>query len=179
MQKVRRSLLLAVSMSAVLGGSPDAVADHPVTGLVRTALESTERFRNPAVAISEGYHAGPSCVSGPEEGAMGVHYANEALIEDGVLDATQPEVLVYEPRPNGHRRLVAVEYLVLAEAWDAANPQPPVLEGQHFHYIGAPNRLGLPALYELHVWAWKKNPRGTFADYNPDVQCDHFAPVEE
>lgn len=59
-----------------------------------------------------------------------IHYANEALIGDGVLDGTQPELLVYEPGPNGRRRRVAVEYLVLAEARDASNPGPSVLEGQ-------------------------------------------------
>ena len=32
--------------------------------------------------------------------------------------------------------------------------------------------VGLPAFYELHVWAWKDNPTGTFADMNPTVSCD-------
>jgi hypothetical protein len=167
-------------MSIVFGSSPSAIAQdesaHPPTGLVRTVLESTGRFRDPSAAIAEGYEAGTSCVSGPEEGAMGVHFGNEVLIEDGVLDATQPELLVYEARPNGRLRLIAVEYLVLAEAWDAANAAPPVLEGQHFHLVGAPNRLGLPAFYELHVWAWKKNRHGMFVDWNPRVTCEHFVP---
>ena len=26
--------------------------------------------------------------------------------------------------------------------------------------------------YELHVWAWKQNPTGAFADNNPKVSCD-------
>jgi hypothetical protein len=43
--------------------------------------------------------------------------------------------------------------------------------GQHFHYVGSPNRYGLPAFYELHVWAWRDNPNGTFADWNPKVSC--------
>jgi hypothetical protein len=30
----------------------------------------------------------------------------------------------------------------------------------------------LPAFYELHVWAWKDNRSGTFADWNPAVACD-------
>jgi hypothetical protein len=25
----------------------------------------------------------------------------------------------------------------------------------------------------LHVWAWKTNPRGAFADMNPNVTCEH------
>jgi hypothetical protein len=68
-----------------------------------------------------------------------------------------------------------VEYVVIAEAWHAAgNEGPPVLMGQLFHYVGSPNRYGIPAFYELHVWAWKTNPAGTFADWNPTVSCDDF-----
>ena len=106
---------------------------------------------------------------------MGVHFVNGSLVGDGVLDAARPEVLVYEPR-NGQLQLVAVEYLVIAEQWDASNAHPPVLHGQHFHYVPAPNRTGLDAYYELHVWAWKRNPHGTFADWNPRVNCDAYSP---
>ncbi len=30
----------------------------------------------------------------------------------------------------------------------------------------------LPAFYELHVWAWEHNPKGSFADWNTAVSCD-------
>ena len=40
-------------------------------------------------------------------------------------------------------------------------------------YISTPNRYGIPAFYELHVWAWKHNPQGSFADWNNHVSCDH------
>ena len=32
--------------------------------------------------------------------------------------------------------------------------------------------LGLPAFYELHVWAWRDNPKGVFADWNTRVSCE-------
>ncbi|HEX2494180.1 MAG TPA: hypothetical protein VHK24_10420 [Steroidobacter sp.] len=57
---------------------------------------------------------------------------------------------------------------------DAANDAPPVLGGQLFNYVGAPNRLRLPAHYELHVWAWKRNSSGTFSDWKPRVSCTDF-----
>ena len=110
---------------------------------------------------------------------MGIHYANGALIGDGVLDATTPELLIYEQR-NGRLRLVGVEFLVLADQWndpaaDPPNPDgAPVLQGQLFNYVGAPNRYGLPAFYELHVWAWRDNPKGPFADFNPAVSCEEY-----
>jgi hypothetical protein len=149
-----------------------AVGYGPLAQAVRAATES---FRDPQAGAAAGYMLSGGCVSGPEEGAMGVHFVNGSLVEDGMLDAARPEVLVYEPRDGG-LRLVAVEYLVIAEQWDAVNDHPPVLEGQHFHYVPAPNRTGLPAYYELHVWAWKRNPHGTFADWNPRVSCERYDP---
>jgi hypothetical protein len=96
-----------------------------------------------------------------------------ALIEDGALDVRRPEVLVYEPQDGG-LRLVAVEFLVDAQQWDAANPGAPVIGGQLLNYVGAPNRLRLPAYYELHVWAWKRNSSGIFSDWNPKVSCTRY-----
>ena len=69
---------------------------------------------------------------------------------------------------------MGVEYVVIAVGWNAAHQAPPVLMGQLFNYIGAPNRYGIPAFYELHVWAWRSNPSGVFADWNPRVSCDDF-----
>jgi hypothetical protein len=46
--------------------------------------------------------------------------------------------------------------------------------GQVFHYTASPNRYGIPAFYALHVWAWKENPNGTFADWNPKVSCRDY-----
>jgi hypothetical protein len=39
---------------------------------------------------------------------------------------------------------------------------------------GSPNRYGLPAFYELHVWAWRENPNGSFVDWHPHVICDGY-----
>jgi hypothetical protein len=46
--------------------------------------------------------------------------------------------------------------------------------GQHFHYVGSPNRYRLPPFYELHVWAWRDNPHGMFVDWNPEVSCEEY-----
>ena len=51
------------------------------------------------------------------------------------------------------------------------------LGGQLFSFTNAPNRSGLPAFYELHVWAWRDNPTGVFSDMNPTVSCAG-APME-
>jgi hypothetical protein len=140
--------------------------------LVEVVLSATERYRNPDHAIADGYVPMPSCVSGPEEGAMGVHFLNPGLV-DGELDAERPEALVYEAR-HGRLRLVAVEYIAPAEAWHQNHEAPPVLMGQQFLYVGSPHRYGGPAFYELHVWAWRLNPKGMFVDWNPRVSCEEF-----
>src|SRR5688572_26395689 len=143
------------------------------SGAVATVRAATERFQDVEAAKAAGYGLFHGCVSGPEEGAMGIHFANGALVGDGVLDAARPEALLYEVR-NGQYELLAVEYVVVADAWHAHSEAPPVLMGQLFHYVGSPNRYGIPAFYELHVWAWKSNPLGTFADWNPTVSCDEY-----
>jgi len=155
-----------------LAVAPIAGAAKPGT-LVDKVRQATAHYQDVNVAIADGYVGGP-CVSGPNEGAMGIHFVKGSLLGDGALDSTTPEILVYEPMPNGRLRLVGVEFITIAAAWDAVNPPGAVLEGHLLHYTGSPNRYGIPAFYQLHVWAWKHNPRGTFADWNPNVSCDHF-----
>lgn len=152
-------------------------ADHmqSPTGLVREVRDATERFKDVSQAIAAGYAPLLGCVSGPQEGAMGIHLVNNELVGDGTLDAARPEALLDEMR-NGQLHLLGVEYIVLAAAWHAHSQPPPVLAGQLFHHSDTPNRYGLPAFCELHVWAWKDNPHGTFVDWNPKVSCEGFTP---
>jgi hypothetical protein len=142
--------------------------------LIDKVRRATERFRDINVAISEGWVQGTPCVSGPNSGAMGVHFVQPARIGDGVLNAEEPEALIYEPLAGGRLRLVAVEFIVLARDWASHNPGggPPTLEGHLLNFVGEPNRYGLPAFYELHVWGWEQNPNGSFADWNSVVSCD-------
>jgi hypothetical protein len=158
-------------VSGERGDSPRA--RKPATGLVHEVRRATERFHDASAATAAGYAAFLGCVSGPERGAMGVHFVNDALVSDGVLDPLRPEALIYEPR-DGRLRLVGVEYVVIAEAWDAKNQTPPTLVGQLFHHTGSPNRYGIPAFYSLHVWAWRENANGVFADWNPKVSCEEY-----
>jgi hypothetical protein len=146
---------------------------QPLIDAVRAAIPA-EFTSIPADATAIGdYGKFAGCVSGPQEGAMGVHYVNGAYVGDGLIDVQRPEALVYEPR-DGHLELVAVEFIVIASAWDAANAGPPALMGQVFQFNGTPNRYRLPAFYELHVWMGKPNPSGAFADWNPHVSCDSY-----
>lgn len=169
--------VVAIAAALCLGSSGRALAqshghgsDAPST-LVQIVRESTRAFIDVTTAEAAGYAPAFGCVSGPQEGAMGVHYINGPLVSDGELVATKPEALMYEAS-RGRTRLLGVEYIVDAATWHKAHASPPVLEGQSFQFVGAPNRYNLPAFYELHVWAWRNNPSGTFVDWNPRVSCD-------
>ena len=134
---------------------------NPLAEHVRAA---NDRFKDVAAAVAEGYGPIP-CASGIDGGAMGVHYVNPAYLKDNVIDLAKPEAVMYEPMADGKMMLVAVEYITFKG--------PASLEGQLFNFNGAPNRYGLDPFYELHVWAWKPNSRGPYADMNPDVTCAH------
>lgn len=139
--------------------------------LVSMVRDATKQFIDVNAATAAGYQPFLGCVSGPDQGAMGVHYVNGALVGDGELDAMKPEALIYEAS-DGKMRLVGVEYIVDAATWTLHHSSPPVLEGQTFQFVASPNRFGLPAFYELHVWAWRDNPNGAFVDWNTRVTCE-------
>jgi hypothetical protein len=143
--------------------------------LVKVVREATWRYRDVNQAQADGYQLLFGCVSGPDDGAMGLHYVNMALVGDGVLDPRRPEIVIYEPLPNGGRRLIGADFLVLSDAWHATNAGTPELMGQLLHLFESPNRFGLPAFYTLHVWAWKPNPRGAFVNWHSNVSCEQFS----
>lgn len=151
---------LAVTAAAAHETSANVGGPNPLADAVRSA---NDRFKDVAVATKEGYAPIP-CVAGVDGGAMGIHYVNGALIEDDVIDISKPEAVMYEPKADGTLDLIAVEYIT---------SKGPAALGDHlFSFTNAPNRYGLPAFYELHVWAWRDNPTGAFADMNPNVSCD-------
>jgi hypothetical protein len=144
--------------------------------LLKKVREVTARFRDVKVAEAEGYALTFGCVSGSDEGAMGLHYINFDLVKGGVIDVTHPQAIIYEPTSNGGAKLTGADYLVLADTWNKSHSSPPELMGQLFHLFDAPNRFGLPAFYTLHVWAWKENPNGAFVNWHPNVSCESFVP---
>lgn len=139
--------------------------------LVQLVRDATRQFANVNAATAAGYQPFLGCVSGPDHGAMGIHYVNGTLVGDGLIDVSKPEALIYEPSTEG-MRLVGVEFLVDAATWLASHSAAPVLEGQVFQLVNSPNRYGLPAHFELHVWAWRDNPSGAFVDWNNKVTCE-------
>lgn len=146
---------------------------------VRTQLvhlrRATARYHDVGNAAADGWTVRfpPECLTHVREGGMGHHLLNPDLIGDDTADeveVTRPEFLVYEPGPAGQMRLVGVEYVVPFAA-RPADATPPTLFGRDFH----PNETF--RVWALHVWAWRHNPSGIFADWNPKVTCRHAEDV--
>jgi hypothetical protein len=151
---------IALSVLSLAATAAWAADGNPLADKVRAA---NSRFEDVAAATAEGYAPIP-CASGITGGAMGIHYVNAAYLKNDAVDIAKPQAVMYEPMASGKLKLVAVEYIT--------SKGPASLDGHLFNFDSAPNRYGLGPFYELHVWAWKKNPTGTFADMNPDVSCD-------
>lgn len=148
-----------------------AAEESAAPSLVKLVRNATKQFIDVNAATAAGYGPFLGCVTGPDHGAMGVHYVNGALL-NGQLDVANPQALIYEPS-DGAMQLVGVEYILFADAWLAShNNTPPVLDGQVFQFVDSPNRFNVPAFFELHVWAWRDNPQGAYVDWNNAVSCN-------
>ena len=147
---------------------------------MKRAREALDKYKDPVAAIHDGYFSTLGCVTYPKPGkpgevpypagGMGVHFFNVALMGKP-LDATKPQVLVYEPGPGGKLTLVAAEWFVPLSPEVKGRPE---LFGKPFdgpmegHHPLMPHGLHH---YDLHVWLWKDNPAGMFSPTNPKVKC--------
>lgn len=150
-------------------GQPQGQGDQD-NKLVQIVRNATQQFQDVTKATAAGYSPALGCVSGSDHGAMGVHYVNGSLL-NGTVDPTHPQALIYEPQENGELKLVGVEFIILASALPPNST--PQVEGHLMLFVDGPNRYGLPAFFELHVWAWRDNPKGPFVDWNDHVTCAH------
>lgn len=172
--------LLAATLAL---GACDAVGPAPVTtdatspsearatdaslrSAVSTVRRATAAYHRVDAAVADGWGAVvvSPCVAHPELGGMGHHYVNLGLM-DGALDPAQPEVLLYEPTKGGRLQLVGVEYVVPFGVVPETGPAPELFGETFVPSEGAGG-------WALHMWVWRHNPSGLFADFNPAVSCD-------
>lgn len=136
--------------------------DARTSGLLKMVRRETARFHSTEQARTAGYVPTEHCVASPL-GGMGMHWANPQLI-DPVFDPARPEVMIYEPRPNGEPKLVAVEYIVLN-----VGQERPYFDGHPLDIGGTPTPV---PHWSLHVWLYQDNPNGFFTPFNPTVSCN-------
>jgi hypothetical protein len=194
-------LVIVAATTAITPKADDSSAGPETAGepTLEMVLAATERFRDINVALAEGYIGEPDICETAEAmgrpahyGAMGVHYFRPDLL--GITgppnprvngtgthtDFLNPAILIYEPQADGSLELVALENLVFVEAWRAAgNTQPPTFQGVQYDYMADDPATPLDeahmfeAHYDLHVWLYRDNPRGRYAQFNPNVTCEH------
>jgi hypothetical protein len=170
----RRSLLIPAVLGLLAILVPAIVAARAQGGgadLARVRA-ATAQYHQLQRALDGGYGPLHECTDHEGGlGAMGQHYVAGDVVGDAMFDLSRPEVLVYEPTPNGRSRLVAVEFVVFADVWAQVSSSPPRLFGRDLALVEAPNRYGVPAFWQIHVWLWENNPSGIFSDWNPKVSC--------
>ena len=109
--------------------------------LIKIVREATERFKDVAAAETGGYTLTFGCVSGPDQGAMGLHYVNFDLVGTGVIDPAQPQIVIYEAtarrtpetdrrRLSGRCRAVGLDRStgIRRNSWDSSftSSMPPI-----------------------------------------------------
>ncbi len=170
---------LAVMTALLLAGcadegavTPNRLVGPPVQDVTVSALSperaiaalrrATARYHDLNVAIADGFVLLHPCEVRPGEGVVGAVYADFARVLDGVIDPERPDALVYETG-DGRARLVAAEFAIPYALW--TGNEPPVFLG---HTFQREDEFGV---FALHVWIWKTNPNGMFAEANPRVSC--------
>ena len=187
-------LLTALSLAAA---APAAASPEADRAQWRAA---TERYRDVAVALADGYVRDPAdiCETAAimgfpaELGAMGIHFVrmdllgitappNPRVAGSGThTDFNRPAILIYEPQADGSLELVAIENLVFRDAWHAAgHAERPTLHGRQWDRMEdnpatEPDEAhGFVPHYDQHIWLYRDNPRGIYEPFNPNVTCRH------
>lgn len=160
-------LFIAVSLAITGCNTTDSNSKTEEEKGFETLRQATEPYKDVSAAVEDGFEQFLPCTENPEgPGAIGVVYANLDRL-DMTIDLNKPEVLFYEPQPNGDLQLVGGEPVVPIEQWDESNSNPPFMFGREFH------RNEEHGLYGLHMWVWRENPEGDFAFWHPNVSCEY------
>ena len=197
--------VLAFSSALIAStASADVPRSQPDEALQQLARQ-LEPFKSVRYARSQGYVQGSGCESHPTLGAMGFHYVNRRLLGltppstwvGGRVNGTgtytgvePPAILLYIPDADAEDglRLAGIELLVFAEAWQAANKQPPKYRGREYNYMAdnpatpRDEAHNFMPHYDLHIWLFDHNPSGLYSQWNPSLTCSgvgHFRHVEE
>ncbi|MET1111851.1 MAG: hypothetical protein ABWX67_10040 [Allosphingosinicella sp.] len=190
-------LTLIAALAATAAPGPG----EPTLDEVRAA---TARFRNVEAALAEGYVRDPTdmCDVAPMMGrpaalgGMGIHFFRPDLLGitappnprvDGNgtnTDFRKPSILIYEPRADGSLELVAVENLVFKKAWhEAGNKGLPTFHGVEYDPMSDDKATPIDEAhnfephYDRHVWLYRRNANGMFAQFNPTVTCRFHKPM--
>jgi len=161
---------LATGSASHLHPGSDAKPTSDQLKVIARVREATVRFHDVEAAVLAGYDLQfpAGCAASPD-GAQGYHFLNRRLAADAVTDPLTPELLMYEPGPNGRLELVGVDYIIPYDQLPASTRPKPMLPGVKVEMM---NNDPLE-VWALHIWSRRPNPRGMFAAWNPSVSCQN------
>lgn len=169
------SAVVGLAVSAITAGSAHAEPDEELSDLMELR-QATAPFHEVENALEAGWFEETMCMDYPDgymgdpPGTMGHHFFNvEYLLDGGHLDPSEPELLLYERQADGTWRLNAVEFVVPA-ADLPSTAEPPEMFGREFKFHP---EVGTAGIWGLHVWLWRNNPHGRYAELNPLVSCEY------
>jgi hypothetical protein len=191
-------------MLTIIAAVLAAAAPGPGEPTLDEVRAATARFQNVQVALAEGYVRDPTdmcdvaaMMGRPAAlGGMGIHFFRPDLLGitappnprvDGNgthTDFRKPSILIYEPREDGSLELVAVENLVFQKAWrEAGNKGLPTFHGVAYDDMSDDKATSIDEAhnfephYDRHVWLYRRNANGMFAQFNPTVTCRFHKPM--
>lgn len=195
---MRVTIGVAALAAAMALHVPAALASNEGEPGLEEVRALTAKYQDVNVALAEGFVRDPGnmcdtadMMGRPKDlGAMGVHYFRPDLLGitappnprvDGTgthTDFRQPSILIYEPQADGSLKLVAVENLVFQKSWhEAGYDRPPSFHGVEYDTMQDDPATKVDEAhmfephYDRHVWLYRENPNGMFAQFNPNVSC--------
>jgi hypothetical protein len=184
LQTVRRPARIGMVLTAAAvasGGIAGPAAGHPDASQakrsktereLRAVRAATSKYHSTRRARQDGFVRPPGPVSRTCVDGKGVHFDHPRRMRDTKLDIRRPDILVYEPGRGGKLHLVAVEYFKEdADQNLGTDDDRPKLFRRSFQGPMPAHHPGMGVHYDLHVWLYKRNPKGRFAPDNPRVDC--------
>jgi hypothetical protein len=166
-------LLAALTLAACAGSTQSTVhstGDPTVDADLLRLRTATRPYQSLDSAVAAGYpRTVADCLVHEHHGAMGYHHVNRAYLSPR-LSIDKPQILLYERMPDGAYQLNGVEFIIPYRMYPRDSVAP-VWMGQTMHHEDNLN------IWYLHVWAWKNNPDGVFANFNSTVSCPGAAKV--
>ena len=162
-----------------------------LVGQLETVRAATEKYRDISVAVEEGYLQATDVVPN-----MGAHFIHLGRVMDGVLNAEEPEILLYDQDETGDWRLRGTSFVLPRELVGDEHPEgfAGPLDNWHVHYqlcispelnsrtatgdsCRASGGFHLPTYgWMIHAWVHDDNPMGVFSMWNPNIPP--LAPVQ-
>ena len=168
---------LAVGLTLVFGGMPGALRAQAgeQAEFISAARAATERYRDRAVAVADGYRP-----IGPDFPSMGEHWLSVPLVVRGGIDPAHPQILEYVT-VDGLPVLAGVAYTQLIRDGPLDTSLPVPATAWHYHQGSVDEESFIlshargnaesapapgPRVAVLHVWLGVENPAGLFASDN-------------